>query len=67
MSGTYQVVRFFADFDDQVIVAEGLTLEEAKAHCSDPEASSITAKGSEAVKRTERCGPWFEGFREERP
>lgn len=62
---TYRVVRFFADHDDQVVVASGLTLDEAIDHCSDPETSSVTATSAEGLKRTAKCGPWFEGFQEE--
>lgn len=62
---TYSVVRFYADRDDQEVVATGLSLEEASAHCSDPETSSVTATSQEGIGRTARYGPWFEGFREE--
>lgn len=61
----YMVVRFYADRDERDVVAVGLTLEEASAHCSDPEASSVSATGEEALRRTAKHGPWFEGFREE--
>lgn len=43
-----------------------LTLEEAQAHCSDPETSSRTATSSEARARTKRYGPWFDGYTETR-
>jgi hypothetical protein len=44
------------------IIKSGLTLEEAKAHCADPETSSRTCTGSKACKRTYERGPWFDGF-----
>lgn len=62
---TYEVVRFFADNDDQVVIVRGLTLQEAMDRCDDPEGSSITASSPAGIKRTLECGPWFEGFREE--
>jgi hypothetical protein len=45
-------------------IKRGLTLEEAQAHCSDPETSSSTCKLPENVKRTEDFGPWFDGYDE---
>lgn len=41
-----------------------LTLEQAQEHCRDPETSSSTATGYKARKRTERFGPWFDGYEE---
>ena len=67
MADTYKIVRMF--FDDDVpseVVTRGLTLEQAQAHCQDPETSSSTAKSPAAVKRTETYGPWFDGYEEER-
>lgn len=59
---TYKILRFyFNDFPTQVI-EHNLTLAEAQAHCRDPETSSRTAIGDEAVRRTQRCGPWFDGY-----
>lgn len=43
-------------------IRTGLTLEEAQAHCSDPESSSRTAKSSKARARTRRYGAWFDGY-----
>lgn len=48
---TYKVVRFYRDNEDlnRTVVTRGLTLEQARAHCNDPETSSSTA--------TRGCGP----------
>jgi len=63
---SYRIVRFYQsdDFDTEVI-ATGLSLDEAQAHCNDPETSSSTATSSEAVARTERYGQWFDGWTDE--
>ena len=46
---TYKIVRFHMEGPEEVIET-GLTLEEAQAHCNDPET---------------RGDDWFDGFREE--
>jgi hypothetical protein len=63
---TYRIVRMYEDdMHDRETIATGLTLEEAQAHCSDPETSSSTCTEPENVARTERKGRWFDGYREE--
>lgn len=69
---TYKIIRMFSDIDsrDHIdnrdrVVKTGLTLEEAQEHCSDPETSSSTCTGREGMKRTEKCGMWFDGYEEE--
>ena len=61
---TYQIIRFFKGKDNRVIDT-GLTLEEAQAHCNDPETSSSTATSDEAEYLTERYGAWFDGYTED--
>lgn len=64
---TYRIVRFYRDSPElnQSTVTRGLTLEQAQAHCNDPETSSSTATTPEAVERTKKHGPWFDGYEEE--
>jgi hypothetical protein len=62
---TYRVVRFFADSDDRDVVATGLTLEQAQAHCSSLESASESATSSAAQERTRQSGPWFDGYYKE--
>ncbi|MDR5726253.1 MAG: hypothetical protein RB191_02170 [Terriglobia bacterium] len=62
---TYKIVRSFRNGNPAETIETGLTLEEAQAHCRDPETSSRTATGADAVRRTEKCGPWFDGYDEE--
>lgn len=64
MSDTYRIVRFTEGRPSQTIET-GLTLEEAKAHCSDPETSSTTATSVMGKERTRIHGRWFDGFEKE--
>jgi hypothetical protein len=61
----YRVVRFYHD-EDREVITTGLTLEQAQAHCRNPETSSRTATGEHAVERTRTRGDWFDGYEEER-
>ncbi len=65
MEPTYKIVRHYLKTSNRV-VKRGLTLAEAKAHCSSPETSSRTATGPKAVRRTAARGPWFDGFDREK-
>ena len=63
---TYSIIRMFQDEDQTSrVIKEGLTLEQAKAHCSDPETSSSTCTNSIGLDRTERLGRWFDGYEAE--
>lgn len=61
---TYMILRFH-QYGDRTILQTGLSLDEAKAHCKDPETSSRTATGRDAVHYTRKYGPWFDGYEEE--
>ncbi len=62
---TYKIIRSFRDHDGDVWIRGGLTLQEAQDHCHDPETSSSTCTSLEGHQRTERHGPWFDGYEEE--
>lgn len=62
---TYKVYRFY-ERHGRRLVKRGLTLEEAQALCSGPEASSQTAKSRTNKARTRKMGPWFCGYHRER-
>ena len=62
----YNIVRFYEDdFCENRIIKRKLTLEEAQAHCRDPETSSSTATSRKAAAETKRMGQWFDGYESE--
>lgn len=61
---TYKIIRFVFNGKNKIIKT-GLSLEEARSHCNDPETSSSTAKSKKSLKITEEFGMWFDGFEEE--
>jgi len=62
---TYKVIRHFRDSSRRLTVKTGLTLEQAQAHCSDPETSSSTCTIERGKRRTRRSGAWFDGYTRE--
>lgn len=61
----YKVVRYYMRPHTPTVVKEHLTLEEAQAHCKDPETSSSTCTSAEGKARTRAFGPWFDGYEQE--
>lgn len=62
----YKIIRVFADDDiPQEVVATGLTLNQAQAHCLGLQSSSNTCTSPEGAARTEEFGPWFDGWTDE--
>ena len=62
----YKIIRFHFNHDQRNTTrVTGLTLEEAQAHCRDPETSSSTCKRADNVAYTERHGEWFDGYTDE--
>ncbi len=64
---TYKIIRFYqaSEYGHKRVVERGLTLEQAQAHCQDPETSSKTATGKTARARTRKHGAWFDGYQAE--
>ena len=71
MSDTYKIIRFMFRNGSQHpqstkrTILTGLTLEQAQAHTSSPEASSRTCQKAANRRRTKLYGPWFEGHTKE--
>ena len=66
MAARYNIVRFYKNAGiRRRIISRGLTLEEARAHCSNPQTSSRTATTGTAGSRTRRLGAWFDGYEPE--
>jgi hypothetical protein len=61
---TYRIVRLYFKGGKRTINT-GMTLDQAQAHCQDPETSSRTAIKSVGRERTRAHGPWFDGYEEE--
>ena len=59
----YKIVRSYFR-DGKRTIKTGLTLEEAQAHCKDPETSSSTCTGAAGVRRMKQKGAWFDGYEE---
>lgn len=65
-----RIKRFYEDNSPARIIKTGLTLEEAKAHCNDPETSSMTARAPRGCEGDEeriaewheQKKHWFDGF-----
>lgn len=63
---TYKIIRFFQEQGrKRQVITRGLTMEEAKEHCHDPETSSSTCTKPYPRSITANCGPWFEGWESE--
>lgn len=59
----YKIVRhYFNTSKNRRTIDTRLTLEEAQAHCSDPETSSSTCTTARARAITRRNGAWFDGY-----
>jgi hypothetical protein len=62
---SYQVVRLYQNKPGyRRTIIQRCTLEEAQEHCGNPETSSSTATSAEALRRTQRHGPWFDAYEE---
>ena len=63
MTERYQIIRMYKEARiKRRVIETGLTLEQAQAHCSDPETSSSTCTSSIGRTRTKGLGQWFDGY-----
>jgi hypothetical protein len=61
----YRVIRFYFKRPGyRRTIIRRCTLEEAQAHCSDPETSSSTCTNAAGKRRTRVLGEWFDGYEE---
>ena len=61
----YKIVRMYESAGIRKrVIDTGLTLEEAQAHCNDPETSSTTCTRKVGKDRTRKLGRWFDGYEE---
>jgi len=59
----YKIIRFYYNREGyRKTIKKGLTLEQAQAHCNDPETSSSTCKLPANVRRTKIQGAWFDAW-----
>jgi hypothetical protein len=62
---TYTVYRFFQGPTEKQVILERVSLDAAKAYCSDRNASSGSATRPELIEVTRQYGPWFDGFQKD--
>lgn len=64
----YKIVRMYYNGKRSHTVRgkTGLYLEEAQAHCADPETSSRTCTNAAGKARTRAYGHWFDGYTEDK-
>lgn len=62
---TYKIKRFYQGGYETEVIETGLSYQDAKDHCDDPETSSKTATNAAGVALTRERGGWFDGFEAE--
>lgn len=62
---TCTIRRMYQNNIPDRIIKTGVTLEEAKNHCNDPETSSSTCSTPENLEHLRKYGPWFDGYDED--
>ena len=58
---TWKIVRFYSNGRRRTLRG-GLSIEECNRHCNSSESSWSTCRKYVNRKRTERFGPWFDGY-----
>lgn len=60
---TYKIVRHYQQKHYRTVSGmRRLTLEEAQAHCRNPQNSSSTCTDAKGRRRTRQFGPWFDSY-----
>ena len=62
----YVIERHYLDRGTKRVIKRNITLEEAQAHCHNPETRSKTATSTAARALTERVGAWVDRFEEQK-
>ena len=60
----YKIIRHYFEGSRKRTIETGLTLEQARVHCNNPETSSSTCTTPAARRITARNGQWFDGYQE---
>ena len=58
----YKIVRMYFDDYSARTIRKGLTLDEAREHCTDIQTSSSTCTNASGIARTKNKGAWFDGY-----
>lgn len=58
---TYKIIRFYSNGNKDV-TQRGLTLDQAQAHCRDPETASSTATYPDGADWGLPVPDWFDGY-----
>lgn len=62
----FSLIRYFkAEQIPNKVIRTGLTWEEVKQHCQDPETCSDTCTSQGGMDCTAQYGGWFDGFKKE--
>lgn len=63
---SYKIVRMYQNYPGKTrTIKRGLSLQEARDYCQNPETSSRTAQLWTGRRVTARMGPWFDDYEEE--
>jgi len=66
MTTKYVIIRKFHKTPGQnMIIKRGVSLQDAKAHCTNPEACSKTAADLTAHILTRHFGPWSDSYQQD--
>lgn len=61
---SYKIVRVYFK-GSKYTIKRGLSEEQARAHCNNPQTSSSTCTNAVGKQRTKKYGPWFDSYSKE--